>query len=93
MTEDEIIEVVTAKRDNPGAVVQWRNSGTDAPWNSCVGNKPFWAFHKYDYRIKPEPPKPRICNAVCPFRGNAIELTPEVRKACEAAGIETGGEG
>jgi hypothetical protein len=54
MTHDEMIAVITAHRD--GKKVEFRRNGDDR-WG--VVDDPVWDFALGEYRIKPEPPKPR----------------------------------
>ena len=56
MTHDEIIAVVAAHRD--GKAIEWRNIRSNSEWRDLV-DIPAWSFNNTEYRIKPEPPKPR----------------------------------
>ena len=54
MTDDEIIAVVQAHK--VGKVIEWSyKAGTR--WQQALS--PVWNFDSLDYRVKPEPPKPR----------------------------------
>jgi hypothetical protein len=55
MTIDEQIAVMTAFRD--GKAVEFRCTTTNNRWMTT--DKPVWNFHEIEYRVKPEPPKPR----------------------------------
>lgn len=52
MTHDEMIAVIQAHKE--GKQIQSRRGDW---WIDIF--EPSWDFSKYDYRIKPEPPKPR----------------------------------
>lgn len=55
MTHDEMITVIQAHRD--GKVLEACDAGT-GQWTWCR-QPPSWDFREYDYRVKPEPTKPR----------------------------------
>lgn len=61
MTHDDMIAVIAADRD--GKVLQARRrDGTSYSWEDCITGDPlriFLNFQEWNYRIKPEPPKPR----------------------------------
>ncbi|MEY2500556.1 MAG: hypothetical protein QOI07_890 [Verrucomicrobiota bacterium] len=57
MTHDEMIAVIQAHKD--GKIIQALPGSSRGPWVDVVGNAPSWSFDAVDYRIKPEPPKPR----------------------------------
>lgn len=59
MSHDEMIAVIAADRD--GKIVEARSYpdfGPGNPWTECT-DEPSWNFDEVEYRIKPEPPKPR----------------------------------
>jgi hypothetical protein len=56
MTDKEIIEVVTAHKD--GKPIEGRHVTGTTDWSDCTID-PAWNFGDWDYRVKPEPPKPR----------------------------------
>jgi hypothetical protein len=65
MSDDEIIAVVQARKD--GKKIECR-SILPSGWNkwSSVNWPPVWNFEKAEYRVAPEPRKPRewwVCNA------------------------------
>jgi len=57
MTHDEMIAVIQAHRD--GKTIQFRDRDSQGKWDDlhpvCFSAN----FGTYDYRVKPEPPKPR----------------------------------
>ena len=55
MTHDEMIAVIQAHRD--GKAIQFCGYGMAGAWDDVI--HPDWDFANYNYRIKPEPPKPR----------------------------------
>ena len=56
MTIDEKIDLMTAFRD--GAATQFRSRRrAGEPWVDC--ESPEWNFEDFEYRIRPEPRKPR----------------------------------
>lgn len=55
MTHDQMVEVIQAHQE--GKTLEARDIGTSA-WTRCR-QPPSWDFRDYEYRIKPEPPKPR----------------------------------
>lgn len=60
MTHDEMIAVIAAHRDLKA--VQWRLKSNIGQWNrwfDCPPDHKNWNFVVADFRIKPEPPKPR----------------------------------
>ena len=57
MTHDDVIAVVHAHRD--GKAIQYRNKCGGIEWQDRVVNDLTFNLETYDYRIKPEPPKPR----------------------------------
>lgn len=56
MTHDEMISVIQAHRDGKDVQLRWRDNGL--VWITVKAH-PNWHFDRADYRIKPEPPKPR----------------------------------
>ena len=50
MTHDEMIQVIQAHKE--GKQLQYR--GKHSHWADII-DPPAWAFHAYDYRVKPEP--------------------------------------
>ncbi len=54
MTDDEIIAVVQAHKEGKRIEVSGPNGG-----NWSVTSKPQWDFQNLDYRVAPEPRKPR----------------------------------
>ena len=54
MTDDEIIAVVQAHKEGKKIQVRSRICGS---WAGC--ENPAWAFDNLDYRVAPEPRKPR----------------------------------
>jgi hypothetical protein len=55
MTRDEMITVLQADKD--GKVIQCRHLYNDDEWADSL--IPCWNFGNFEYRIKPEQPKPR----------------------------------
>jgi len=55
MTHDQMIEVLAAHRD--GKRIEFKCYGDDM-WKDCCPD-PTWSFYRFEYRIKPEPKKPR----------------------------------
>ncbi len=56
MSHNEIIAVVTAAAG--GAKIEFRDClDASGPWFETA--IPDWNFHRFDYRVRPEPPKPR----------------------------------
>ena len=55
MTHDEMIAVIQAHRD--GKAIQFCGYGMAGAWDDVI--HPDWDFANYEYRIKPEPQKPR----------------------------------
>jgi hypothetical protein len=55
MTHEEMIAVLQAHKDGKKIEcrTKWEECWKAAPTNPC------WNFDLYDYRIKPEPPKPK----------------------------------
>lgn len=58
MSNDEIIAVVQAHKE--GKQIEWRELGFQAEhmWMNA-GEQPTWDFRHWEYRVKPEPRKPR----------------------------------
>jgi len=56
MTDDEIITIVTAHKE--GKQIQLRCSNIPE-WTDVVRNEPSWNFEMIEYRVAPEPRKPR----------------------------------
>ena len=56
MSDDEIIEVVQARRDGKRIQAQTKNITNN--WTD-VTSAPSWNFNDVDFRIAPEPRKPR----------------------------------
>jgi hypothetical protein len=62
MTDDEIIAVVQAHKE--GKKIECRSidrtnphmNGTVSDWKQC---KPYWNFDLFEYRVTPEPRRPR----------------------------------
>ncbi len=54
MSENQIIEVVQAHKE--GKQIQTRDHFGHSGWQNC---HPVWDFYHNDYRVKPEPRKPR----------------------------------
>lgn len=78
MTTDEMIEVLQAFKN--GKVIQGRRKGVSEWRDATAGPGGAWDFLTWDYRVKPEPPKPREWIAV-PFEkgrhgGSIYELRP-----------------
>ena len=67
MTDDQILEVVQAHKEGKQIQCSKRISipvwgtGPDGNWSDCgvLGSTIIWNFIEYDYRVKPEPRKPR----------------------------------
>lgn len=58
MTDDEIIEVVRAHKE--GKQIECIPRGEGRWKETFFEGKPIsWNFHLFDYRVKPEPRKPR----------------------------------
>lgn len=79
MTIDEMIAVLQAAKD--GKQIQFCE--VELNGQNWTNTDPAWNFHEFDYRVKPTPP-----DVVWFASGPFIKLTPAVRAACEAAGIE-----
>jgi hypothetical protein len=56
MTDDEIVAVVQAHKE--GKQIQLRCSNIPE-WTNVVRNEPRWNFEFIEYRVAPEPRKPR----------------------------------
>ena len=57
MSDDEILEVVQAHKE--GKQIQWKTAN-EVPNLSWMDGAPLpWDFNKYQYRVAPEPRKPR----------------------------------
>lgn len=70
MTNQEIIDVVQAHLE--GREIETSAKGCNR-WHPTVV-APTWSFDVYDYRVKPEPPKPRefwICSHPTTLNGIA----------------------
>lgn len=70
MTHEEMISVIQAHKE--GKQIQYRRIG-NTEWLDTP--KPAWNFVLFEYRIKPEPPKPKYR----PFK-DASEAFAEVKK-------------
>lgn len=57
MTDDEIIAVVTAHKE--GKQIQYRDSCRNTVWLDVLPSHIGFDFRNLDYRVKPEPRKPR----------------------------------
>lgn len=57
MSHDEMIAVITAHRDGKEIEIAAKHVSCYPKWNAVF--VPLWNFADCDYRIKPEPPKPR----------------------------------
>jgi len=61
LTDDEIISVVQAHKE--GKKIEWRHydrKGNPTAWYAPIeGRYPNWDFAFYEYRVAPEPRKPR----------------------------------
>ena len=57
MSDDEIIAVVQARKE--GKTIQFKYIYGRQEWHDTTSNSPVWNFHERQYRVKPEPPKPR----------------------------------
>lgn len=55
MSYEEMIAVIQAHKEGMQIQISLRNS---KKWEDCMG-KPDWDFRHFDYRVKPEPPKPK----------------------------------
>jgi hypothetical protein len=55
MGHNAMIAIIAAHRD--GKQIEARHHG-ESHWFS-THKPPHWNFHEFEYRIKPEPPKPR----------------------------------
>lgn len=55
MTDDQILEVVAAHKE--GKKIQFKTQLLD--WRDCANNEPAWEFTAAEYRVAPEPRKPR----------------------------------
>lgn len=69
MTDDEILTVVQAHKE--GKKIECKGRHLSHPmipkWNEWTDSNPHWNFAEFDYRVAPEPRKPRewnitICN-------------------------------
>lgn len=72
MTFAQIREVIDAAE--AGKQIQFCHIGPapSPPWTDCApSERPVFNFYSYDYRVKPEPPKPREFDvATCLRYGN-----------------------
>lgn len=59
MTHDEMIAVIAAHRDGKTIQYMWTDELENGWKDFDPGTGPAWNFKGCDYRIKPEPPKPR----------------------------------
>lgn len=57
MTYDEMIAVIQAAKD--GKDIEYRYPHQPNDWRLVELNKDVFSFGKFEYRIKPEPPKPK----------------------------------
>lgn len=88
MTDTEIVQVVEARRD--GSRIQFRRRyHENGPWED-TDSKPQWDFIRFDYRVKPEPPKPREWwiypvdgNLSCSIEGSPTAGFVHVREVME----------
>lgn len=58
MTHDEMIAVIAAHKE--GKVIECRNAHEPEDWRDRLEAPPTFDFYRFDYRIKPEPRKPRV---------------------------------
>lgn len=57
MTDQEVIDIVTAHRD--GKTIQHKNRRHGNQWEDYLPNTtPSWSFHDYLYRVKPDEKPP-----------------------------------
>ncbi len=54
MTDEQIVDVVLAHMQ--GKKIQY---GYSDSWADCQDNHPNWDFSRFNYRVAPEPRKPR----------------------------------
>jgi hypothetical protein len=88
MSDDEILAVVQAYKE--GKKIQVCSPIEGAKWHDC--ERPMWAFDNLDYRVAPEPRKPRewsvhvVTDGVItsfPLHENMIQETVRVREVLE----------
>ncbi len=72
MTSDEIIAVVKAYSD--GKIIQCRNKGAEGWASFRAGDEIVWNFGIFDFRVAPEPRKPREWWAEVPSDGSVGQL-------------------
>lgn len=58
MTHDEMIAVIEA--DKAGKPIQRRMRSCRDEWETSKSPVPYLRFDAFDYRVKPEPPKPTL---------------------------------
>lgn len=93
MSNDEMIAVLQA--DKEGKTIEWSTKGLGEPrWTADVNR---WNFSSFDYRVKPEPPKPREFWIILPLKesrcGEAWAFDPpgggiHVREVLEVPSVE-----
>ena len=66
MTDDEIIAVVQAHKEGKKVEVMWKGG----PQRWIQFDNPRWNFEHADYRVAPEPRKPRVLDLV--YEGGGI---------------------
>jgi hypothetical protein len=74
MSPNEMIAVIQAHKDGKRLQYRLQDSGLGGPWKDTPDD-PMFAFNVSDYRVKPEPPKPRewwICYDHDPGESGAI---------------------
>jgi hypothetical protein len=69
MTDDEILEVVQAHKEGKKIQIRWKD--TDVSW-IAMSHDPNWDFVNVDYRVAPEPRKPREWYAEIPTDGYSV---------------------
>lgn len=89
MTNNEMIAVIQAHED--GKAIQCRLDDLQE-WRNVT--KPQWNFHEFEYRVKPEPIKPRefwLVNHMRPGEDSACDLCGPVLNR-EIAAIRAKGD-
>jgi hypothetical protein len=93
MSIDEMIAVLQAHKDgeavecritSAGQRFSYYDCGGHFEWSKPCGTPPTFNFGYYDYRVKPEPPKPRtFVLHTCAGRTEATVFLPEAATASE----------
>ena len=89
-TLDEMIAVMQAARDGKKIEFKELNSAS-ANWE--LARSPYWDWHKFDYRVKPEPRKMPLGYADINLHRDLFRLAHHAQSECSAAHSVTAGVG